>query len=105
MGFWTLYPQTDFLIFNSVNIDLGFNPAAGVVFTYLIYTRKWKRWMVYLLFILILNGAEMIALSFEKVLYGHGWNIFYTFLTYLIGLVLLDLYFTLVRKSIHRFSL
>ncbi len=105
LGFWTLYPQTDLLIFNSINIDLGFNPASALIFTYMIYFRKWKRWIVYLVFILLLNGAEMTALFFDKVAYGHGWNMAFTFITYVIGLIFLDFYFTLFKKSIHRFPL
>ncbi|TGB03678.1 hypothetical protein [Halobacillus salinus] len=105
LGWWTLDPQTDLLIFNSINIDFGFNPASAVIFTYLIHFRKWKRWSVYLLFILLLNGAEMIALFFDKVAYGPGWNIPFTFITYAAGLVVLDGYFSLFKKSIRRFPL
>ncbi|MCA0970667.1 hypothetical protein LCM20_08715 [Halobacillus litoralis] len=104
-GFWTLNPQTDLLIFNSINIDMGFNPATGLIFTYMIYFLKWKRWIVYLGFIIFLNGAEMTALFFEKVEYSQGWNISYTFLTYVVGLLFVDLYFTLLKKAIHRFPL
>ncbi|WP_420825726.1 CBO0543 family protein [Thalassobacillus pellis] len=103
MGFWTLYPQTYLLILNSINIDLGFNPASGLIFTYMIYFRKWRRWIVYLGFILFLNGAEMTALFFDKVTYNHGWNMSYTFITYVIGLIIFDFYFTLLKKLIHRF--
>ncbi|WP_085507320.1 hypothetical protein [Thalassobacillus devorans] len=105
IGFWTLHPQTELLIFNSVNIDFGFNPATGLLFIYMIYFGQWKRWRTYLVFLLILNGAELTALYLDKVRYVHGWNIFFTFITYGIGLIILDLYFNLLNKSIHRFKL
>ncbi|WP_143030757.1 hypothetical protein [Thalassobacillus cyri] len=98
-GFWTLHPQTVFIIFNSLTIDFGYNPSAGLIFTYFIYCKKWKRWKVYLGFILFLNGAEMLALYFSKVVYNPPWNVFYTFLAYVIGLIILDFYFHFLKKS------
>ncbi|WP_082234212.1 hypothetical protein [Halobacillus massiliensis] len=98
---WTLHPQTAFLIFNSINIDFGYNPSAGLVFTYMIYYNKWKRWKVYLGFLLFLNVAEMTALVFDKVIYGASWNIYYTFLAYLFGLIVLDLYYHFINKAIN----
>ncbi|WP_229717804.1 hypothetical protein [Thalassobacillus devorans] len=100
LGFWTLYPQTDLLIINSVNIDFGYNPAAGLIFTYMIYFKKWRRWMVYSGFILLLNGLEIVALLLNKVVYDNGWNIFFTFLAYVIGLFVLDFYYYCLKKSI-----
>ncbi|MFC7319762.1 hypothetical protein ACFQMN_02530 [Halobacillus campisalis] len=102
MGFWTLYPQTDLLIFNSVNIDFGYNPSSGLLFVFMVYFKKWKRWIVYLGFLLFLNGAEMVALSFDKVVYSAPWNVFYTFLTYFFGLIVLDLYYFFLKKSIRK---
>ncbi len=97
-GFWTLHPETEYLIFNSINIDFGFNPAFGVLFTYLIYFKQWKRWLIYLGFLLFLTGSEELALLFNKVRYGDDWNLLYTFLTYLLGLILLDVYFHSLKK-------
>nr|WP_304650467.1 CBO0543 family protein [Thalassobacillus sp. CUG 92003] len=104
-GFWTLYPEADLLIFNSIYIDFGYNPSAAILFIYMIYVKKLKRYAVYLGFILFLNGAEILAQHFEKVVYSNDWNIFYTFLAYVIGLIVLDLYYFLLTRSISKRNL
>ena len=98
MKFWTLHPETKYLIFNSINIDFGFNPASAVLFTFMIYMKQWKRWIVYLGFLIFLTGAEELAVIFNKVKYGSHWNIFYTCIAYLLGLILVDLYFHFLKK-------
>ncbi|GGC77618.1 hypothetical protein GCM10007216_05200 [Thalassobacillus devorans] len=56
--------------------------------------------MVYSGFILLLNGLEIVALLLNKVVYDNGWNIFFTFLAYVIGLFVLDFYYYCLKKSI-----
>ncbi|MFQ3544601.1 hypothetical protein Q7A53_10965 [Halobacillus rhizosphaerae] len=98
LKFWTLYPETNYLIFNSINIDFGFNPAMAVLFTFIIYIKQWKRWIVYLGFLIFLTGSEKLAVIFNKVKYDDHWNIFYTFIAYLLGLILADIYFHFLKK-------
>ena len=69
-----------------------------MLFTFMIYMKQWKRWIVYLGFLIFLTGSEKLAVIFNKVKYDDHWNIIYTCISYLLGLILVDIYFHFLKK-------
>ncbi|KHE69360.1 CBO0543 family protein [Halobacillus sp. BBL2006] len=98
---WTLKPRIDPPIFDTIFINLGYNPIMGAWFAYFIHFKQYNRWLIYLCFIILLVGLELIALSMDKVLYHQQWNIFHTFIVYGIGLCLIDLYYSKFNKDLN----
>lgn len=98
LGWFWLNPDHFIPLSWSLFIDLGYNPAAAVWFTYVLHFNKWKRWAAYLTFLIVLNGLEYVAVMLGKVEYSSAWNIYLTFSSYLIGLVVIDTFFTLYKR-------
>gem|GEM_PF-1125745 len=93
LGFWLLIPEEKITLINTIFIDFGYNPIIAAWFIYFLYMRQISRWIMYSLFMVILNGLEIYALSIDKIIYDHGWNILYSASTYGMGLILIDWYF------------
>ncbi|UOQ44470.1 hypothetical protein MUN89_00280 [Halobacillus salinarum] len=98
LGYWAVRPKTEIDLLDSLFLDLGYFAIAGAYFTYFIQYKNYKRIWVYLGTIFILNGLEFLALSTNRVQYCKGWNIGLTFLLYLGGIILLDLYSLKMKK-------
>jgi hypothetical protein len=85
--FWDIEPY-GYGVFTSLPLNLGLYPIVRTYFVYLLYRRANKP--VYLLFIfsLLTTGYEYLMLILKKGIYGHGWNLFWTFVSYLTAYIL-----------------
>lgn len=95
-GFWSVYP------FNKSHIPtlpfiLGIYPVLGVYSIYLL--RKYQRpYSIIFLFTLSTTIFEGIWLLIGKVIYGNGWNIGWTFVSYLIPFIFIYLYYLGLKR-------
>ncbi|MGP4070686.1 hypothetical protein [Halobacillus sp. B29] len=99
LGFWLLIPEGKIHLMNTIFIDFGYNPIVAAWFIYFLYYKQIRRWIMYPLFMVILNGFEFYALSVGKIIYDQGWHILYSVIIYGIGLIVIDWYFSQVIKA------
>ncbi|ARI77900.1 hypothetical protein [Halobacillus mangrovi] len=97
---WALNPEPTIVLLESLFIDIGYNPIICAWFAYCIYFKKIRRLWVYGLFILLINGLELLALFTDKVEYSDDWNIYYSFIVYVLGLFITDFYYSRVNELV-----
>ncbi|MCP1184437.1 hypothetical protein [Paenibacillus sp. 1781tsa1] len=86
--FWNILPNTRNQSFAALPMDLGIYPIAGCLMMYAILVKGTKPWVAILVSALSLTLLEWIAKMLGHVIYFNGWNIFWTFLSYLLPFVL-----------------
>lgn len=97
MGFWDFTPfiPNDESV-SAMPLDLGLYPILGSYMILAIQSHKSKTGLVLFLFIFFTTLLEFTALLFGKVSYGNGWNIGYTFLSYVLAFGIVYLYYKLL---------
>ncbi|MGI8314317.1 hypothetical protein [Halobacillus mangrovi] len=95
---WALNPEPTIVLFESLFIDIGYNPIICAWFAYFIYFKQIRRLWVYGGFILLINGMELLALFTGKVEYSEPWNIYYSFIVYVLCLFITDFYYSKVEE-------
>ncbi|WP_145148047.1 hypothetical protein [Paenibacillus xylanexedens] len=86
--FWNILPNTRNQSFAALPMDLGIYPIAGCLMMYVIIVKDAKPWVAILVAALSLTLLEWLAKMMGHVIYFNGWNIFWTFLSYLLPFVL-----------------
>ena len=98
LDYWHIKPFYDTEIFSALPFHWGIYP---ILTGYLIYFIMYKRFHRYLLitgFALITTILELIGVLTGRVVYHNGWNIFFTFGSYLLPYTLTYLYFKKLRS-------
>lgn len=99
LGFWDFTPKIDNdETLSALPLDLGLYPVIGSYMIYWILKSKRRPWLKIGSISLLNTMLETIAVLFGKAEYGNGWNIGWTFVSYVIALVLVYLYFKLLNK-------
>ncbi|MFX3631436.1 MAG: CBO0543 family protein [Candidatus Pristimantibacillus sp.] len=102
LGFWDFTPKIDNdETLSALPMDLGLYPVMACYMIYWIVRSNRHAWMKIALFSLFNTVLEFIALQFGKAEYGNGWNIGWTFVSYVLALLLVYLYY----KLLHRYDL
>lgn len=101
-GFWTLEP-TSHGILAALPFCLGLYPINTCLLIYFIRKHRKYAYALILAAAIFTTVEEALGLLIHKVEYGNGWNIFWTFISYLVPCILDYLYFTYVEKllSLH----
>lgn len=96
---WEIAPE-EFLAVDYLIFDIG---LYAVLPSYLIYfICKYRKISVYtfiFIFTIATTVSEYFWLEFERLSYHRGWNIYLTFLSYLIPYTLVYLYYLLLKKN------
>ncbi|MCA1012014.1 hypothetical protein [Halobacillus halophilus] len=95
IGLWTIHTSSNVVLLNTLFLDLGIFTVSAIWFTYFLYYKEKQPVWVYLMFILGMTGVETIALSIHLLTYHEKWSVFYTFLMYLGGFIMIHL---IIRK-------
>lgn len=96
LDLWNLYPfKLQHL--SGLPFDLGLYPIMAVFMIYLI--KKGNHLLITILAITFFTTIEeYCGILIDRITYEHGWNIFYTFLSYLLPYVLTYVYY-LIQKQ------
>lgn len=84
---------------SALPLDIGLYPLLACFMIWLINSRPILTVLILFLFILGTTLLEFMALIFGKVTYGNGWNIGYTFLSYLLAFGIVFIYFKLLKRN------
>ena len=68
----------------TMSVNLGLYPVLGSYLVYLIKTQKISPYLLVLIFSVFTTGLEYLGLLFHIVSYQNGWNIGWTFLSYVL---------------------
>ncbi|WP_251529870.1 CBO0543 family protein [Metabacillus litoralis] len=96
-GFWRIAPFFDQKTLSALPFNLGMYP---ILASYLIYfIKKTKKPYLMTFFISIFTTfLELTLVLSEKVIYSNGWNIIWTFFSYLIPYIWLYWYYLYLKK-------
>lgn len=102
-GFWDLYPFNNKEIVH-VPFDIGIYPMLSAYMVYHIKSTKLKEkinpFTVIVIFTLLTTCIEGAGVFMGRVVYGKGWNIGWTFMSYLIPYILNYYYYLSLREVI-----
>ncbi|ARI77916.1 hypothetical protein HM131_14130 [Halobacillus mangrovi] len=77
---------------------IGYFPLLSCLFGYIKVKEIVKTPLLIFLFSFITTFMELLAVWSGKILYSNGWNIFWTFVTYLAGFIVAFLYIKILKK-------
>lgn len=96
--FWGIAPYR-YGVFASFPLNLGLYPIVGTYFVFLLYKRVSKPSSLLFIFLLLTTGFEYLMLILKKGIYGNGWNLFWTFVSYLVAYISAYCFYRLVRNK------
>jgi hypothetical protein len=96
--FWMVTPFLENASWATLPINIGYFPMLACLFIYIKIEKGVNDWLLLILSIIGAVALELTALAFGKVIYLNNWNLFYTSLVYLAGIMLTLFYLFLVRK-------
>ena len=97
-GFWSINP----LKFNHINAlitNLGAFPIIGTLFVYLVHKTTYNNIILIIIFTISTTMIEFILILFKRAVYGSGWNLFYTFISYLTAYTLGYIFYHFVTNK------
>ncbi|OMF48734.1 CBO0543 family protein [Paenibacillus peoriae] len=101
--FWFLQPRFRNASLSALPFNLGLYPIVSCFMLYFISNKGVKAVSSVLVTSVFLTVIEWIFKEFDRVTYFNGWNIFWTFISYVVPAVVLYLYsisfFKFFRKS------
>lgn len=95
--FWQLYPLENNKSLSHLPNLTGLYPITSCLMLYLIYRRKFRPFRTIFYFAGLLTILEWLTKEFGLITYFNGWNIYWTFISYITPLTVLYLY----SKKIH----
>jgi len=96
--FWQFKPVYRNVSFSSLPLDIGLYPVLACFFIYFKLNKRFNMLWLFLLFTLLVTSLEGIGLILGKVEYFNGWNIFLTFIIYLVAYLIIYSYFRILVK-------
>jgi hypothetical protein len=99
MRFWDFTPliPNDESV-SALPLDLGLYPIIACFMIRTIMLHRNKTALILFLFVLFTTLLEYMGLLIGKVSYGNGWNIGFTFLSYLLALGCVYIYFRILER-------
>lgn len=97
LNFWRLVPVNFNDDITSVSVNLGLYPILGCYLIYYISKKRINSYLVILIFAISTTVGEYFGFLFKLVTYGNGWNIGWTFLSYIIPYLLIYWYYLKLR--------
>ncbi|MFC7393515.1 CBO0543 family protein [Scopulibacillus cellulosilyticus] len=95
--FWDLVPILKDETASAIPLNLGIYPVLSSLMIHLIQTKKSNPYLWIFILTIFTTFLELICLILGKVVYHNGWNIFWTFVSYLIPYWLTYLYYKLLK--------
>lgn len=93
LNFWRLIPVYIDDDYTAISVNLGLYPILGGYLIYYVSKKYINSYLVIFIFTLATTVVEYLAFLFKLVTYGNGWNIGFTFISYLIPYLLIYWYY------------
>lgn len=99
LSFWDFTPKIENdETLSALPLDLGLYPIMACFMIDWIVRKKRQAWVKVTAIGAFNTALESIALHYGKVEYGNGWNIGWTFVSYMLALLLVYLYYRLLEQ-------
>lgn len=98
LNFWRLAPLNINDDYTSLSVNLGLYSILGCYLIYYISRKHINSYLMILIFTIVTTILEYLGILFNLVSYGNGWNIGWTFLSYLIPYLLIYWYYLKLRE-------
>ncbi|BAH07573.1 CBO0543 family protein [Clostridium kluyveri] len=95
--YWNLYPFECQHI-SDLPFDIGLYPIMGVYMLYFIRHTKLKSYFIISSTILFTTFLEFLGVFTGRVFYSKGWNILYTFFSYVFSYIVLYYFYLYLKK-------
>lgn len=96
---WRISPISVNDDLTSMTVNLGFFPVLACFLIYCIQKTSLKLYTLVLIFSVVNSIFEYICHMLNMVIYGNGWNIVWTFLSYIAAYLLVYWYYHEIRKE------
>ncbi|MGI8313874.1 CBO0543 family protein [Halobacillus mangrovi] len=97
--FWAVSPVFDHNpSLSAFPYKIGYFPLLACLFGYIKVKEIVKIPLLIFLFTIITTLLELLAVWSGKILYSNGWNIFWTFVIYLVGFIGVSFYIKVLKK-------
>lgn len=96
-GFWSIYPH-EYGKFSTVPYDLGVYPILAVYLIHLIDKTKINHYLLIVIVTALTTILEWLGIMTGRILYSNGWNLFLTFISYLIPYLLNYQFYLRLKK-------
>lgn len=97
LNFWRVVPVNINGDHTSISVNLGLYSVLGCYLIHYILKEHMNSYSIILIFAIATTMLEYLGVLFNLVIYGNGWNIGWTFLSYLIPYLLLYFYYLKLR--------
>ena len=84
--------------YTTMSLNVGLYPLLAAYLIYFINLNKLPRYMLFIIFAFVPTMAEYLGLVFKIVTYDNGWNLGWTFLSYIIYYLIGYWYYNKVEK-------
>jgi hypothetical protein len=98
LNLWRLAPVNIADDLTSLTANIGLYPILAAYLIFFIQRKKGKAYLIILIFTLLTTLLEYFGVLLHAVQYGNGWNIGWTFLSYLIPYLLAYWYYKKLKK-------
>jgi hypothetical protein len=98
LGLWKLYPF-EFGKDSTIPFDLGLYPVLASYLIYLANKSRINNWAVITIITTFTTLLEWLGLLLGRVVYGNGWNLAFTFFSYLIPYLLIYWFYLGLKKA------
>lgn len=96
---WYLKPLLGSQSLTTLPVNLVFYPALGTFFIYLTEHSVINRFLLLIIFVVLTSSFEKILIMVEWLSYCNSWNVYFTYITYLISYGFGYLYFNWLKKQ------
>ncbi|WP_261133702.1 CBO0543 family protein [Bacillus sp. Marseille-Q3570] len=100
MEFWRISPEREIETVAALPMYLGVYPILAAYLFFFIKRSHLNRWILIFAVTLITTIIEFIGVSIDMVHYFNGWNIFWTFVSYLLAYLVSYGYFLILKKHV-----
>jgi uncharacterized membrane protein len=101
-GFWSIYPH-EYGKFSTIPYDLGAYPILSVYLIHYINKTKINPYLLIIIATIFTTLLEWFGILTGRIIYSNGWNMTFTFISYLIP-YLLNYWFYIQLKEIKVFN-
>ncbi|MBM7646376.1 hypothetical protein JOD45_002604 [Scopulibacillus daqui] len=95
--FWDLMPVLKDKTASAVPFNLGIYPVLSSLMIHFVHTRKSNPYLWIFIAALFTTFLELTLLISGKIVYHNGWNIFWTFISYLLPYWFVYLYYKVLK--------
>lgn len=98
LGFWSFYPFNQSYLW-SLLLNIGLYPILGTYYIYLAHHNKINLPILIISFSVISTLFKGIMLLMGRTIYSNGWNLYLTFITFIVTYLAGYVFYTVLEKK------